>query len=163
MWHLPFSPLWYVLDHKKRFFLKTATIYWPTDQTVNQDATRIKMQRGSRYNEDQDATRIKMQRRSICNKDHDAMRIKMQRGSRCKEDQDSTRIKMQRGLSCIFSTFLNVSWRGHLKPYIIYVTVLHHKGHITAFDLLIQGYVFLPVINVGRRKSVLKWENTRSV
>ena len=42
--------------------------------------TRIKMQRGSRFNEDQDATRIMMQR-----------------GSRCNEDQDSTGIKMQRG------------------------------------------------------------------
>ena len=59
-----------------------------------QDATKIKMQRGSRYNEDQNATRIKMQQEISCNKD--AMRIK----SRCKEDKYAMRIKMQRGSKC---------------------------------------------------------------
>ena len=58
---------------------------------------KIKMQRGSRCNEDQDATRIKMQRGSRCQEDQDATRIKMQWGSRCNEDQDATRIKMQQG------------------------------------------------------------------
>ena len=57
---------------------------------------RIKMQQGSRCNENQDGTRIKMQRGSRCNKNQDAPRIKMQRGSRCNEDQDETSIKMQK-------------------------------------------------------------------
>ena len=59
-------------------------------------ATRIKVQRGSRYSEDQGATRIRMQRGSGCNEDQDATRIKIQRGSGCNEDQDTARIKIQR-------------------------------------------------------------------
>ena len=61
------------------------------------------------FNERQDATRIKMQQGSRCNKDQDTTRIKIQRGSRFNEDQDSRRIKIQRGSSYIFSTFLSFS------------------------------------------------------
>ena len=47
----------------------------PDKTRPDQDATRIKVQRGSRCNEDQDTTRIKIQRGSRCNEDQYAPRI----------------------------------------------------------------------------------------
>ena len=78
-------------------FFSIYNIYWKVTWPY---PTRIKMQQGSRCNEDKDATRIKMQRGSRWIEDKDATRIKMQRGSRCNEDQDATRIKMQQGSRC---------------------------------------------------------------
>ena len=43
-----------------------------------------------RNDEDLDATRIKIQQGSKCNEDQDATSIKMQRGSRFNEDQNAT-------------------------------------------------------------------------
>ena len=83
------------------------------------------MQRGSRCNEDQDAARIKMQRGSSSaagedwrREDQVATRVKMQRGSRYNEDENARRIKMQRGSRSNDDQVVLLVRAGHLKLHI---------------------------------------------
>ena len=65
---------------------------------MDQDAARIKMQQGSRCNEDQDATWTKMQRGSRSNEDEVVLLVRAGGGRTedpSSEDQDTTRIKMR--------------------------------------------------------------------
>ena len=103
--------------------------------------------------------RIKMQRGSRCNQDQDATRIKMQRGSRCYEDQDATGITCSaQGTPQSFALFtLSSSFLTHIFPVHCCVRWFYNLEHRVYFNqLLLWNHQGAKILGMGLQ-TMLAW------